>query len=357
MAEASQASGGGPSGAGEGSGGRARRGWTWRRRLGWAAGALVGLLVAGELASRFVLGLGDPPLFQLDPAMEYVLVPSRSYRRFGNDFRVNRYSMRADDFPERKASPDELRVLVIGDSIVNGGSRLDQRDLATEVLKRRLSERLHRPVTVGNASAGSWGPPNELAWLEKYGTLDADVVLLVFNSNDEDDVPGLDYIGMAWPTRKPTLALEELVGNYGWKALCKALGRPPEPPPPPHTTTHEQDVEACRRATLALIARARSAGARVGVVQWLKHPEIDAVLAGGGPEPGWAAMGGWAREAGVPVFQAADRIKPAVAAGQAVYFDGDVAHPNAHGHALLGETLLEATEALLKDGAPAPPAG
>jgi len=56
------------------------------------------LLVFSEIACRFVLGLGDPPLYQADATMEYMLQPSKTYYRFHNRVSVNRYGMRADDF-------------------------------------------------------------------------------------------------------------------------------------------------------------------------------------------------------------------------------------------------------------------
>src|SRR5712675_1333967 len=117
---------------------RPRRRW---RVLALAAVALALIAgVGGELVARYVVGLGDPPLYQLDPEVEYLLVPSRSYRRLGNRFEVNSHSMRSPEFPGAKTSKDELRVLVVGDSIVNGGARLDQADLATERLRATLAQ-------------------------------------------------------------------------------------------------------------------------------------------------------------------------------------------------------------------------
>ena len=121
---------------------------------------VIGLLIAlafSELFCRFLLGLGDPPLYQADATMEYVLQPSKTYSRFHHRFSVNRYGMRSDDFPPQKSSSDEFRVMVVGDSIVYGGVRIDQSEIDTEILKRDLQQKLGRPVVVGNASAKSWG--------------------------------------------------------------------------------------------------------------------------------------------------------------------------------------------------------
>src|ERR1035438_1346806 len=79
--------------------------------------ALV-IFLLSELICRFEIGLGNPPLYQADAKMEYLLQPSKTYYRFHHRFAVNRYSMRSDDFPPEKSSPNELRILVIGDSVV-----------------------------------------------------------------------------------------------------------------------------------------------------------------------------------------------------------------------------------------------
>ena len=134
-----------------------RRGW--RRPLRWPVRLLVALLVlliAAELFARFYLGLGDPPLSMADPEIEYLFKPDQTCYPFHKRVHYNAWSMRSEDFPRHKSQPDELRVMVFGDSVVNGGSLTDHADLATTILQRRLSEDLGRPVVVGNISAGSW---------------------------------------------------------------------------------------------------------------------------------------------------------------------------------------------------------
>ncbi len=134
----------------------------WTRALLFLALAVV----LSELFFRFVIGLGDPPLFQTDQRWSSFCSHRRPYFRFHNHFSVNRYSMRADDFPPHKSSSNELRVLVIGDSILYGGVRIDQAEIGTELLKRNLKREFGRPVVVGNASAKGWGPPDEMGVLK-----------------------------------------------------------------------------------------------------------------------------------------------------------------------------------------------
>src|SRR5690348_14331043 len=71
-----------------------------RRRGRWFARlalAMILLLVVGELFARFYLGLGDPPLMQSDPEIEYLFKPDQDCRRFGKRIHYNHYSMRSED--------------------------------------------------------------------------------------------------------------------------------------------------------------------------------------------------------------------------------------------------------------------
>lgn len=320
-----------------------------RRLFIWASCLLIGGLVAGELAGRFILGLGDPPLYRMVPEIEYEHVPSRSHRRFGNSFRVNAYSMRSDPFPERKATPEEVRVMVLGDSIVNGGARLDQAELATERLREVLATELKRPVVVGNMSAGSWGPMNELAFVKRHGTFDTDVLLIVLNSRDDTDVPGLEPIGPQWATRTPTLAIEELATNYLVRAVSR-LRASAAAAPARSASQREMDVASSKVAFLAIVELARSRGIKVGVIQHASRSELDK-----GFEPGHATIGAWAAEAGVRVWQLAGAVRGVPGGADAAYLPRDDAHLSVAGQRALAEVLREASRDLLSAGGESSP--
>lgn len=91
-----------------------------KRRLLRLGGIGICVIVLGELFARFYLGLGDPPLSVAHPTIEYMFKPNQDVYRFGNRQLYNRYGMRSPYF-DREKSDDELRILVIGDSVVNGG--------------------------------------------------------------------------------------------------------------------------------------------------------------------------------------------------------------------------------------------
>lgn len=59
-------------------------------------------------------------------------------------------------------------VLGLGDSVINGGVLTDQDSLATTRLSELLSKLIRKKVQVLNVSAGSWGPDNCEAYLNRY---------------------------------------------------------------------------------------------------------------------------------------------------------------------------------------------
>ncbi len=289
-----------------------------------AIAVAVIVLVGGitELTARWYLGLGDPPLMVRDSEVEYMFAPDRCYCRFGYHVCYNHWSMRSDPFPVHKDNPDERRVLVIGDSIINGGSRTDQSELATQRLQERLKAALHAPVVVGNISAGSWGPANQLAYLRRYGWFDADIAIFVFNSADLHDIPTFETdLGPDFPTETPILAIEELAVRYLPRYL-PFLGA--NEPPPPDDPADQGPV-----ALRALLAAAIKAVPKVIVVL---HPTEDET------RHGFVADGeriaAIAAAAGVRVVRMDKDLATVVDTG---YRDGT--HVNAIGQAVYADRL------------------
>ena len=287
---------------------------------------LVGLL---EVFARVVLGLGNPPLWMADPEIEYLPQPAKRYLRFGNRISYNAYSMRSRDFPRKKVDPAELRVLVVGDSVINGGAQTDQQALATSLLEHKLAESLNRPVVVANIAAGSWGPPNILAYLRRFGLFDADVVVIVLNSPDYADAPTFQPLGPRRPQRKPVLALQELHGKYVPRYFKKNLGlrREKQPPTP-------EAIDACLSALRELIRMTHRAGASVLVAQHLKRSEVTTK-----PEIGHRMIAQVAQEAGIEPIQLGPGFAKALRDGPDPYL-ADI-HPNEHGQRIIAEVLFD----------------
>ncbi|MDB5174878.1 MAG: hypothetical protein JWN51_3651 [Phycisphaerales bacterium] len=307
----------------------------------WAVRILAAvflLAAAGELFCRFYLGMGDPPLMMADPQMEYLFKPSRTYHRFGHRISYNAYSMRCDDFPLHKARPDELRVMVIGDSVVNGGARVDQTDLVTSLLQKQLAQDLNRPVVVGNISAGSWGPPNELAYIKKFGLLDADVVVLVLNSDDYHDLPTfVPVVGVNpnFPDRPPISALQEAVTRGVHDYLPSLYPASPSDAPEPPATP--EVVAQCLDAEREIFRVARAGGAAVILMQYQAADEM-----GDAKEPGYAEIKAVGQECGVPIIETGPAFAAAQASGTKVF--RDPIHPNAAGHKIMADLLLKPIE-------------
>src|SRR5687768_4522765 len=96
---------------------------------------LLVLLVATELVARFVLGLGELPVYVASKEYEYIYAPGQDVKRFGNHILTNEFSMRSA--PLSKA--DKVRILKFGDSVINGGAQTDHDSLASTILEKQLS--------------------------------------------------------------------------------------------------------------------------------------------------------------------------------------------------------------------------
>ena len=309
-----------------------------RRRLAIAAVAAPLLLVGGaEGFLRLRYGLGDPPLMMSDPQTEYRYAPSHHYRRLGNRIDVNAYSMRSDDFPPAKASPAERRVLVIGDSVINGGGYTDQAELATSILQARLRRDGTPLAIVGNASAGSWGPQNELGYVAEFGLLGADVVVIVVSSHDaRDEVEAFPAASVVGPPAY-RFALAEVYDKVFAHHFTSARPASPADPPPNHVGA----AEPCLRAFGELIDRCRAAGARPIVVFHYERPELDLA----GDSEGHRLLRAVCAAHGVVPASMKDALKASIAAGRDPY--RDALHPNAIGQSVLADVIAPLVEAAL----------
>ena len=181
--------------------------------------AVLVLLAAVEGGLRLGFGFGNPPLYLADEKIGYVLAPNQRLRRFGNRIHINEYAMRSAAIAPLPGA-DTLRLLLLGDSLANGGWWTDQADVLSARIAAQLESALPpdaRRVEVLNASANSWGPRNELAYLERYGTFGASVLILMLNT---DDLFGTQPTSLQvghdhrYPNQKPASAIAEVIGRY-----------------------------------------------------------------------------------------------------------------------------------------------
>lgn len=177
------------------------------------------LLITGEAFSRFVLGLGAPPLTIAHETIEYMMAPGQDVRRFGNRVLINEFGMRNESIPNERR-PEELRILAFGDSVLNGGSQTDHESLATTQATRRLAAQRQAPVTIANISAGSWGPGNHLGYISTFGLFKANMAVFVLSSHDASDEPAFGPLDpLTHPTKAPKSALLEGLERYAPRYL------------------------------------------------------------------------------------------------------------------------------------------
>lgn len=180
---------------------------------------VVGLFVIIEIGLRSLFGFGNPLIYIGDEQIGYLLAPNQRTRRFGNRIEINEYSMRGSPIKKIPA-PSGLRVLLLGDSIANGGWWTDQTNTISSLMMRSLAlstRSNYQEVEVLNASANSWGPRNELAYLEKFSNFNAQVVVLLINTDDLfATAPTSLPVGRDRNYRdsKPPLALVEVWQRY-----------------------------------------------------------------------------------------------------------------------------------------------
>lgn len=200
---------------------RPRRSWAYRA-LKWFT-LLYALLLALELSLRFVVGLGNPVLYQYDPACGYLPAPNQHVRRFFRENDINSFGMRSPEVSPHK-SPGTLRILFLGDSVTYGTTYVDQSQIFTSLLARDLPQQLHRRVEVLNASAGAWAPANEAGYLESRGTFDADVVVFVLNTGDLVQPMNRATLLLlnGYPEHRPPFALYELWVRYVAPRILRA---------------------------------------------------------------------------------------------------------------------------------------
>lgn len=164
---------------------------------------LIALL---EFTLRFVFGFCDAVLYQSSPAYEYIAQPNQHRYRFFSHIDYNSYSQRSEE-------PDSTKTIVLGlgDSVIFGGTMLDQDSIATTLFSKETG------MQMLNISSGSWGPDNCAAYLKEKGTFGAKAMVLVCSSHDAFDVMShIPVVGIYpnYPDKQYKLAIWEVIDRY-----------------------------------------------------------------------------------------------------------------------------------------------
>jgi lysophospholipase L1-like esterase len=180
----------------------------------WIPGCAIASLSAIELALR-LLGLGNPALLQTDANAGYIFAPNQVVYRFGNRLEYNQFSQRSEQIDSAKPE-GTLRILMIGDSVLNGQNITDQEETIPELFEARLLG-IKKQVEVLNASAGSWGIGNQWGYIRKFGTFESDAVILQIGTHDllqpPSSIPGVGNNPLIL-NPKPLLAIQEVFQTY-----------------------------------------------------------------------------------------------------------------------------------------------
>jgi hypothetical protein len=277
----------------------------------WIALAVSGALIGAEMALRFT-GYASPVLYVTDPDYEYFPAPNQRTHRLGVRLETNALGMRSPDLNDMRGE----RVLIMGDSVVSAINWTDQRALATTLLASR-------GYAAMNVSAGSWGPGNMLAYIERNGLHGARRVILVLSAHDHfDDRQFAPLNGYATPSRPPRVALVRAFDHYVLGGPAREARRSARP-----------GTAGDARASLgALLQRLTSDGVEVCIVRHWSRPELSEDAA-----PGAAEITATAAAHGVRVIEAESLYREAIARGEIIFRD-DI-HPNDRGQALLAELM------------------
>lgn len=304
-----------------------------KKSLAWLFVSFLLALICTEIFARYFLGLGTPPLTVAHPTIEYMFKPNQNVDRFGHNFIVNQYGMRTLPFQPRK-SKNETRIMVFGDSILNGGSMTGHASLATTLLQKNFDLPSGK-LLVGNISAGTWGPGNWLAYAKEYGFFDADIIAIVVSSHDYFDNPTFEPLNeKTHPTKNPLSALTEGISRYLPRYLPKFEAQDIYSLPDhfPEFTTEPAALKGLGDLK-ALLQLAQQQSKNIIVLQHWEAKEV----AAGSPQIGNKRIEALCRSLGITTVQLGPHFKDSMAQDMSPYNDN--IHPSKMGHKIIANVL------------------
>lgn len=175
-----------------------------------------------EFSLRYIVGLGDPVLYDSYPLYGYRLRPNQAVKRFGDSIiKVNNLGLRADrDWDNNIAN----KVLFLGDSVTYGGSYISNDELFSHLALEHMDGYMS-----GNAAINGWGVDNIYGLIMSSEFLPSAIYVTVIP--EDDFYRGLQrFVGKPYWNHKPKFAAQELlyyilfrVGNSkydSWQSLA-----------------------------------------------------------------------------------------------------------------------------------------
>ena len=294
------------------------------------------IITISELILRFAFGFCDALLYQSSDNYEYIAQPNQNRLRFGAHIHYNSYSQRNEE-------PDSARVKILGlgDSVIFGGTWMDQDSLATTLFSNETG------MQMLNISAGSWGPDNCAAYLKEKGTFGAKAMILVCSSHDAYDVMSFTPVVGVYPTypeRQYRLAIVELMDRYLMPRVRSFFLKQKQRLDPDAAVVNKMSQKFVAKKSLLfnpgfdqLKNMADSLHIPFGVYL---HVETGELMQGSYNEMGYEIME-WAEKNGVPLMKGMDR-------GENESMYKDMIHLNGKGQKHLAASLkVMVTELLL----------
>ena len=294
------------------------------------------LVVLLEFTLRFAFGFCDALLYQSSDNYEYIAQPNQNRHRFGAHIHYNSYSQRNEE-------PDSARVKILGlgDSVIFGGTWMDQDSLATTLFSNETG------MQMLNISAGSWGPDNCAAYLKEKGTFRTKAMILVCSSHDAYDVMSFTPVVGVYPTypeRQYRLAIVELMDRYLMPRVRSFFLKQKQRLDPDAAVVNKMSQKFVAKKSLLfnpgfdqLKNMADSLHIPFGVYL---HAETGELMQGSYNEMGYEIME-WAEKNGVPLMKGMDR-------GENESMYKDMIHLNGKGQKHLAASLkVMVTELLL----------
>lgn len=298
------------------------------KHLGWGGGILLLICVIIELVLRFVFGFCDAVLYQSSEAYEYIAQPNQYRYRFFSHINYNSYSQRSEE-------PDfgKTIVLGLGDSVIFGGTIIDQNAIATTLFSTETG------MQMLNISSGSWGPDNCAAYLREKGIFEAKIMILVCSSHDAYDLMShAPVVGIFpnYPKKQYRVAIWEAMDRYMMPKIKRLVNRVQLIDPDAQLVKQLNDGGVVNKSAmfnpgfeqLKEIARENN----IPFLIYL-HPEIGEIINSGYKDGGRLIIE-WAKDNNVPLFQE-------LIMGVKVDMYRDVIHFNEKGQRLMADNFIK----------------
>ena len=343
-------------------------GWRVRVVVATPAAAFLLAMVAGELAARLLLPslspleflVTDPfqrahlkdarevGIFEADPLLFWRLKPNLS--KVVWDFTLvstNRDGLRQ---PRHRETPGASRVLALGDSVTFGyrvplvwperpATHLPNRPYPL-LLEEALTDALGKPVNVTLLAVPGFTSHQGRAWLEReIGRRKPELVTVCFGWNDVSTRALSDAASMptSWPhvAARALVIRSQLLMRISGRVRAWHAGRAPPFEEWPHRVSLSDYIEN----HLAIARLAKQHGARTLVIGPVfrdteEFPDIALSLA-----RYRSALATAMRDAGISYLEVRSLTESAYPANQS--FFGETIHPNARGHRIMADALLQ----------------